>query len=668
MVHCIRRDSGCRVAPGELEPDMTRTVAIAVLLFASAFASRAVGHRADDEKHPFTFDDYAALRSASPLAVAPDGKTMLCRIDFGAARGATRHEWKLVGADGGTPRAIEMPEHFTPFGFTRDGGLYGSYEINSVQQLATVPIVAGVVSRTPSRIVPLPRGIRSALISPDGGRFAVLASPHDRDPLDDVRTVVEPEQTSLYVVNTDGTGGSWWCGSLKNIADGPASGGALAWSRDSASLAVVSQTPKIGFKELRSFIDVCGANGPRRVADVPNAVSGIAWTGGGDELAFLSTTTNVLTPDHVWTVASAGGTPSDRTGTLAGSAMSLTGDPHGHVWVVVARGVQNELFEFAAGRLTPACRWPDGSVAGLPVFSELASAPAQIVVPVADPQHTANAAVRAGDAVRRVTTEGDDQVARIDLGPVRAVKWTSKEGIALEGIVTFPAHFQEGHRYPFLVFPHGGPEGNDQLVLDRSARFIAGLGYVVLQPQYRGSTGYGADFLQAIYQHFGDRAYRDVDSATDFAIAQGWADPNRLAMFGWSAGGFMTSWTVTQTGRYRAAIEGAGITDWASFMWTSDVQQWDYDARWPDAEPQAFTQFSAVLHADRVTTPLLVLHWEADRRVPTYQGRELYEALAARGKTTRMVTYPGSGHFPSLWEQRRDVFREIAGWLARYNR
>jgi dipeptidyl aminopeptidase/acylaminoacyl peptidase len=129
----------------------------------------------------------------------------------------------------------------------------------------------------------------------------------------------------------------------------------------------------------------------------------------------------------------------------------------------------------------------------------------------------------------------------------------------------------------------------------------------------------------------------------------------------------MTSWTVTQTSRYRAAIEGAGITDWGSFMWTSDVQQWDYDARWPETDPQAFAQFSAVMLADKVTTPLLILHGEADQRVPTYQGREFFEALAARGKTTRMVTYPASGHFPSLWQQRRDVFREVANWLAKYN-
>jgi dipeptidyl aminopeptidase/acylaminoacyl peptidase len=286
---------------------------------------------------------------------------------------------------------------------------------------------------------------------------------------------------------------------------------------------------------------------------------------------------------------------------------------------------------------------------------------------VADPQHASNVAIAHSDTLERITKEGEEQLAKVALGEVRAVRWKSKEGIDLEGIVTFPADYQAGHAYPFMVEPHGGPEANDSLRLDTFTRIFPGMGYIVLQPQYRGSTGYGTDFLSAIYQHFGDRAYRDVDSATDFAIAQGWADPNRITMFGWSAGGFMTSWTVTQTSRYKAAIEGAGITDWLTFMWTSDVQQIDYDARWPDKDPEAFLVFSAAMHSENVTTPLLILHGAADERVPTYQGRELFEVLAARGKTTRMVTYPGSPHFPLVWEQRQDVFREIAAWLAKYN-
>jgi dipeptidyl aminopeptidase/acylaminoacyl peptidase len=356
----------------------------------------------------------------------------------------------------------------------------------------------------------------------------------------------------------------------------------------------------------------------------------------------------------------------DRTPKLEASAEHLSVDAHGNAWVLVAHGVRSDVEGFQNGSLTPAYSWPDGTINGI-VSPQIATAPDVHVFTVADPQHASNLAVAQDKTLRKITTEGDEQLAKVALGDVRAVRWTSKEGIALEGILTFPSNYQAGNKYPFLVLPHGGPEANDSLGLDIFTRTIASMGYVVLQPEYRGSTGYGSDFLSAIYQHFGDRAYRDVDSATDYAIAQGWADPNRLAIFGWSAGGFMTSWTVTQTHRYKAAIEGAGITDWLTFMWTSDVQQIDYDARWTDKDPSAFFAFSAIMHSEEVTTPLLILHGAADERVPTYQGREYFEILAARGKTTRMVTYPGSPHFPTVWEQRQDVFREIAAWLARYN-
>jgi dipeptidyl aminopeptidase/acylaminoacyl peptidase len=623
-------------------------------------------------KHPFSADDWASLRSAAPVAVAPDGATILCRISFGGEKGEDQHQWHLMRPDGSNSRTLELPELFTPFGFMPDGGaLYGSYEVNKVKQLAVFGLATLKKNSEPSRLIPLPAGIQAASLSPDGTRFAILANPNPPDDLAGVHTVVEPGLTSLYVVKTDGTAGKWWCPDVKNIAntESPFSGAAsMAWSPDGTTLAVLSSTPKLGFHTIHSFLDLCTSSGAHRLAEIPNVASGIAWADSGRQLLFLSTTNSVLTPDHVWSVAVSGGTAADRTPKLDGSAVLLAGDARGKVWVVVDRGVQNEIDAFNQGVLTQAYRWPTGYVAGPPVSSELASAPAQLAIAVGDPEHTENIAVPAGAALRKITTEGDEQIAKIDLGKTRVVQWTSKEGIHLEGITTFPSGFTEGRKYKFLVLPHGGPEANDLLSLDAFSRIIAGLGYVVLQPQYRGSTGYGSEFLEAIFQHFGDRAYRDVDSATDFAIAQGWADPEKLAILGWSAGGFMTSWTVTQTHRYKAAIEGAGITDWAPFLWTSDIQQFDYDSRLPEKNPEAFSQFSAVAHASAVTTPTLILHGAADLRVPTFQGREFFEVLLADGKTTRMVTYPGSPHFPKLWEQRRDVFREVASWLEKYNK
>ena len=645
---------------------MLRHSALA-LTFAIVLAAAA--QTAAPARHPFSPHDWATLHSAAAAAVSPDG-VILYTVSFGADKGPTHQEWWTIASDGSHPAKLDLPEGFSPMGFTRDGhSLYGAWKVNSQRQLAIFPIAGDKAAPVPATVVLLPRGIDSLLPSPQGDKYAIVADPGPPDPLDDVRHVQEPDQSSIYVVNANGTGGQWWCPTLKDISGGIdiGSSSALAWSTDGQSLAVLSDLPRIGHHDVSTSIDVCSATGVRHVADIPNTATGLAWANGSQEIAVLSTQSQVLTPEHVYIVPASGGTAADRTPNLEGTAVSLSGDASGHVWVAVNHGVRTEVDEWSGGALHSKYTWPDGVVTNLPVTSPYSGTSDQIALTVGDPAHAHNIAIPDGGHLRKITHEGESQLADVDLGDVRVVHWKSKEGIALEGIATFPAGYTEGQKYKFLVLPHGGPEANDDLSLDPFSRAIAGLGYVVLQPEYRGSTGYGADFLAAIYQHFGDRAYQDVDSATDFAIAQGWADPNRLAIFGWSAGGFMTSWTVTQTQRYKAAVEGAGITDWAPFLWTSDIQQIDYDQRWTDEDPAAFSQFSAVDFAKNVTTPLLILHGEADRRVPTFQGAEFFQILAARGKTVRMVTYPGSPHFPILWEQRLNVFQELTEWLAKYN-
>jgi dipeptidyl aminopeptidase/acylaminoacyl peptidase len=627
--------------------------AVPILLFSQA------------QRHPFTADDASTLRHAQAVAVSPDGKTILYKVMFGGSKGPDQTEWKLIASSGGAAQNLTIPDKFNPSGFTGDGkALYGTHEVSKMAQLATFPLApAGTpaaAATAPTPLTSLPRGIHSAAISPDGKRYAIVADPRLPDPLADVHTVIEAQPASLYVINVDGSGGAWWCPALKDI-------GAIAWSSDGNSLAAQSQTPKIGFHDVRSSIDTCSAAGLHHVATVDNSTSGIGWINGGKDLVFLSTPSPVLTPDHVWTVAAAGGDPQDRTPTLRGSAVQLSVDANGNAWVAVMLGVQAQIDAFKDNALVPTYKWPLGTLDNPIVVPEISSAPAVRAFTVTDPQHASNVAIADGNSLRKITNEGDEQLAKIALGERRIVHWSSSEGVRLEGIVTFPADYSPGRQYPFMVLPHGGPESNDVFSLSPFTRIFAGMGYVVLEPEYRGSTGYGTEFMSAIYQHFGDRAYRDVDSATDFAISQGWADPKRLTISGWSAGGFMTAWTVTQTHRYKAAIEGAGITDWLTFMWTSDLPQTDYDARWTDKDPGAFLVFSAVMHSENVTTPLLILHGAADERVPTYQGRELFEILAARAKTTRMVAYPGAPHFPTVWEQRLDVFREFAAWLAKYN-
>ena len=632
---------------------MKLTTAILSCIFAGA----AVGIAdAAPVTHAFGLEDWTALRSADARAVSKDGNTILYHVSHGVQNGVSAEEYWTIRPDGSGARKLSLPKGFKPNGFMPDGSLFGTYAKKDGQpQIAILRSGSG----TPHILTNLPNGVGDVVISPDGRRFATLASNQPKDPLADVRTVVQNDVSTPYVVGVDGAGGRWWCPNHQDV-------GEVAWSPDGQSLALLSQTPKIGHHEVYSFVHVCSAGTSYRVATIQYPAVSIAWINGGKTLAMLSTKTPTLTPEHVYTVAVSGGTVVDRTPNLAGTATSLVVDPQGRFWVAVDRGVQEEVDVFAGGSLAPKFRLPGGIVEGTPAFSPFTGSTDRLAFTISDPQHASNVAVVQNGALRRITREGDDVLSRVALGKVQVVHWQGPQ-TPLTAIVTFPAGYIPGKKYPLVNEPHGGPEGNDRLGFDWFSRLVAARGYAVIQPEYRGSTGVNSQFTAAIYQHFGDRAYADVDGATNYAVSRGWADQNRLAMFGWSAGGFMTSWTVTQTSRYRAAIEGAGITDWLSFVPTSDIGQVDYDASSHVTDPNAFLKYSAVMFANRVTTPLLILHGGSDVRVPTFQGREYFIFLRELGKTSRMVTYPGSPHFPRLWEQRRNVFQEVFDWLQRYD-
>ena len=187
-----------------------RWFASIILLTVSISAS------SQNTRHPFSVDDAALLRSAAAVAVSPDGKSILYRVRFGGAKGPDNTEWQLVGTAGGESRHLTVPEKFHPAGFTRDGAaLYGEYEVNKIGQLATLalapPNTPAAAAATPVPLTALPRGIHSAMISPDGAHYAILGDPRLPDALADVHTIIEADSTSLYVVGTDGAAGAWWC-------------------------------------------------------------------------------------------------------------------------------------------------------------------------------------------------------------------------------------------------------------------------------------------------------------------------------------------------------------------------------------------------------------------------------------------------------------------------
>jgi dipeptidyl aminopeptidase/acylaminoacyl peptidase len=188
----------------------------------------------------------------------------------------------------------------------------------------------------------------------------------------------------------------------------------------------------------------------------------------------------------------------------------------------------------------------------------------------------------------------------------------------------------------------------------------------VVLVNYRGSTGYGKAWRDALEHNPGFPEVEDVGKVRDQLVAGGVADPARLGIAGWSYGGYMTMWAVTQAARFRAAVAGAGIANWLSFHGVSILHAWDrlfYDAD-PYEPGGIYASRSPVLHVARATTPVLLLHGDRDRDVPPGQSWEFYRALRDHGMEAQLVLYPGAGHGPREPGHVRDVLERSLAWLT----
>ena len=265
--------------------------------------------------------------------------------------------------------------------------------------------------------------------------------------------------------------------------------------------------------------------------------------------------------------------------------------------------------------------------------------------------------------------------AALPLGRTEVLTWKSADGKVIEGLVTYPVHYKAGRKYPLILNIHGGPAGVfTQSYTAASAIYplqaFAAADYIVLRPNPRGSSGYGAEFRRANINDWGFGDYDDDLAGVDLLIAKGVAHPESLAVCGWSYGGFMTSFIITRTQRFKAASVGAGVTNLMSFTGTADIPGFlpDYFLGQPWDNLAAYQKHSAMFNVKGVVTPTLILHGEKDLRVPLSQGQEFYNALKQQNCPVQMVTYPRTPHGPQEPKFILDVGNRLLGWFEQYIR
>jgi len=259
------------------------------------------------------------------------------------------------------------------------------------------------------------------------------------------------------------------------------------------------------------------------------------------------------------------------------------------------------------------------------------------------------------------------------VGRTEVITWKSKDGKQIEGLLTYPVGYQAGQRVPLLLNVHGGPAGVfQQSFLGGRGVYplatFAARGFAILRANPRGSSGYGTAFRQANIKDWGMGDYQDLMTGVDQVIAMGVADPNRLGVMGWSYGGFMTSWIVTQTKRFKAASTGAPVTNLMSFNGTADIPAFvpDYFGAQSWDAIEVYQKHSPMFNVKGVSTPTMIQHGEADVRVPISQGYEFYNALKSQGVPTRMIVLPRQPHGPNEPKMQLAAMQANLDWFQKY--
>jgi dipeptidyl aminopeptidase/acylaminoacyl peptidase len=653
-------------------------------MVAAAFVAGPAAAPAATGK-PLTFEALRGLVGVREPQIAPDGSRVAyvrAAGDFKANR--TDTELDLVDAAGGARRVLTRDRsgvHSPHWSASGDRLAYlASPTRGKPAQLYVLPMNGG----DSQKITDVKSGVVSFAWRPDGAAFAYLAqddppktkAPEDYVPgfpvTDEHFLTREPSRPAhLWTIAVDGKG-------AKQITKGemsPSDGGKIAWTPD-ASAVVMTLQPDPIFAHLTKartmIVDV--ASGNARAVRGDSLDRGFALSYDGKRVALATPRHGSAYLQHDADVrALADGAEVQNTAAIDRNAHWFAFTPDDNALLVAtADGVRNVLWRYPLGGkpqrvdLGEVDFGPDATVAhdgSVAFVGQRRNDPSEIYV------------LPPNGAPRKLTSENafldDYQVARRD-----RVDWKSDDGTPVNGVLTYPTGFQPGKKYPLVLDIHGGPVSTstwDFGTVDGAiCQLLAAHGYLVLQPNYRGSDDEGDAFLQAIVPHVTSGPGRDNLAGVEAIKQMGIVDESRIGVSGWSGGGLQTGWLVGHASYWRAAVAGAGVYDWWEQAVLADInEQFASDflggaSPWTKEGRAAFAAESPITYADNIRTPLLILSDTADQRVPIAQSYALYHALHDRGRPVKFVAFPRAGHFPIDPAGREAVERQWVGWFDQW--
>jgi dipeptidyl aminopeptidase/acylaminoacyl peptidase len=498
--------------------------------------------------------------------------------------------------------------------------------------------------------------------SPDGKQFAFLApEPKSEDDekkekdKDDAR-VYDREQdlARLWTIDSDGK-------NAKQIAKGAWKIEDFQWLAPDRILAVASDQPRVE-RWIEGLYTVSVADGKfTKFGEPKQPFGGLSISPDHRLVTFSGTRDDGPEPHDLYITQAESYQPRDLTASIDRPVFGVKWRNDSNAVISVLEGFHRRLYRSdSAGALQP-IELPS-SAGDYDISSD-----GTLAFVATSFNHLPELWLKPASGVARQVSHVQDGWDGITLADAEVFRYKSFDGREIEAALLKPASAAPGVKLPLILYVHGGPAGAFEASYSSWAQLLVARGYAVVMPNPRGSVGYGEEFLKANRADWGGGDFKDEMAAVDAVLARGETDPNRLGVAGWSYGGYMAEWAITQTNRFKAAVSGAGMFDLAAEYGTEvgpEGDEWYYTTPWE--HPERFYKSSPVTYIKNAKTPTLILQGENDPVDPIGQSSALYRALKRYNVETELVVYPREPHGPREEKHQLDILTRMVGWFDKH--